>query len=417
MIPCSSKKMVNANVSSVEFSFQGESYRLKIADHFTDIQSDWQTAQPADNVFLQGDYLRFLEQYPLEDIQPFYAVIYRSDRPFGVFYFQSMDYQPGKVVGTSLAKDLPKVIRQVGRKVEQTVLDWMNFQLLICGNVLLTGSHGFYVDSTELEGTDPGFLAEEIVVRMQHWLPQLFDHQVNGFFLKDLPADSTFKPKVSDARAFNFLPNFFLDLSSEWNDFSHYLGALTSKYRVRARRAFRLAETLARRELNLAQIKAWNERIYELYREVVGEADYNMAFIPKDYFLGLKETFGSDFRLVGYFQGEELVGFYTTLKNGKELEAHFLGFPADLNRDKQIYLNMLFDIIRDGIRLKAHRVIFARTASEIKSSVGAQAENLAGYICHHRDCSNRIIGWAIDRYNQDEPWKPRHPFKAESGAA
>ena len=116
-------------------------------------------------------------------------------------------------------------------------------------------------------------------------------------------------------------------------------------------------------------------------------------------------------QVTGYFEHGELIGFYTTIQNGDELEAHFLGMDLEKNRTQQLYLNMLFDIIRDAIEVNAAKIVFARTAMEIKSSVGAKAVEMSSFIRHRNTFSNRFISQLMGFLSPTETWQPRHPFK------
>ena len=56
--------------------------------------------------------------------------------------------------------------------------------------------------------------------------------------------------------------------------------------------------------------------------------------------------------------------------------AHFVGFGKQKNADIKYISNILLVLIQEAIRLKLNSIDFARTALEIKSSVGAQSEQL-----------------------------------------
>ena len=72
---------------------------------------------------------------------------------------------------------------------------------------------------------------------------------------------------------------------------------------------------------------------------------------------------------------------------------------------------MLYDMIGYSIKKKFKKIIFGRTALEIKSSIGAEAEPMFGYIKH----SNPLLQWQMPRvFNSLQPkidWQPRNPFK------
>jgi hypothetical protein len=106
-----------------------------------------------------------------------------------------------------------------------------------------------------------------------------------------------------------------------------------------------------------------------------------------------------------------MVAFYSTIQNHGELEAHFIGYEKSMNHEYQLYMNILYDIIRIGIESDSDRIIFARTALEIKSSVGAVPHQLWNYLRHQNQLANRFTGTILDYLKPVETWLPRHPFR------
>ena len=202
-----------------------------------------------------------------------------------------------------------------------------------------------------------------------------------------------------------------LDIRPDWNTFEDYLAACQSKYRVRAKRAFKKGKLLQKEEFNLEQIIHYESQMYDLYRSVAENSGFNLINLNSSYLVALKKELPEAFRCFAYFLEGELVAFYTTISNGEELEAHFLGFDKNLNRNLQVYLNILYDLVRIGIEGGNRRVVFARTAMEIKSSVGAEAIDMYCYVRHRNSITNKLIHPLFDYLKpKDDEWTPRHPF-------
>jgi hypothetical protein len=89
----------------------------------------------------------------------------------------------------------------------------------------------------------------------------------------------------------------------------------------------------------------------------------------------------------------------------------FLGYNKEENLHSQLYLNTLFDIIKQGIESKFSKINFSRTALEIKSSVGAVPQEMCCYMKHRSNFSNKFIRPILDYLNPEIEWVPRHPFK------
>ena len=93
------------------------------------------------------------------------------------------------------------------------------------------------------------------------------------------------------------------------------------------------------------------------------------------------------------------------------MDTYFLGYDDSIQREKMLYLNMLYDMIAYSINKGFKEIIFARTALEIKSSVGAKPIQMYGYIGHTNPVVNVFMP-KIFRYLEPEtPWQERNPFK------
>ena len=64
-----------------------------------------------------------------------------------------------------------------------------------------------------------------------------------------------------------------------------------------------------------------------------------------------------------------------------------------------------------GIYHQFEVIDFARTAPEIKTSVGAEAGDLYCFLKHYNPILNPIMKWGVRRFNPTEDFQPRHPFK------
>ena len=99
-------------------------------------------------------------------------------------------------------------------------------------------------------------------------------------------------------------------------------------------------------------------------------------------------------------------GFY--LKD--EVEAHYIGFDYDCNREFELYQTILYSYIEQAILEKKSHVNLGRTASEIKSTVGARAHELLCYI-RPQNTISKIVMKPFMQFLQPSEWIPRNPFK------
>ena len=90
----------------------------------------------------------------------------------------------------------------------------------------------------------------------------------------------------------------------------------------------------------------------------------------------------------------------------KSLEAS----KSIFNLDEKIKNKVLYDYIKIGIDKNITILNFGRTASEIKSSVGAIPQDLTIYFRHKKRITNRILHLFLQRV-QPTGFQQKFPFK------
>lgn len=375
--------------------------------------SDWDDAAPSDDIFLQRHFLSVVEKHPPAGTSFGYLVFYKHNRPAGVALCQFKYFKGDNNIQELDSTDGKEACFFDGLALwfKRRVAGMASADILICGNILLTGEHGWYFNNKlvgELEAVQSLEKALNDVVKIM----SEEGIKIPVILIKDVAPErqiSREKFVSSGFAEFDIQPNMVLELP--FRSFDEYLGAMSTKYRTRTKRAFKKFDGIERRELSLEEIRHELPVIYRLYKEVASNAGFNMVDLTDDYFTGMKAGFGDYFRLYGYFKDGKMVAFYSTIQNHGELEAHFIGYEKSMNHEYQLYMNILYDIIRIGIESDSDRIIFARTALEIKSSVGAVPHQLWNYLRHQNQLANRFTGTILDYLKPVETWLPRHPFR------
>lgn len=381
----------------------------------TEAPVDWEIAAPANNLFLQRTYLALLEKYPPADMTFGYFIFYKNAKAVGVAICQLLNFKAEKNINHNKVEDkaeTPCFLRNISRYIRDKIAKKVDFNIMTCGNFLLTGEHGFYFDPS-IKPTVAFDLVKKALYRSQETY-QKQNKDISLFLIKDFFEKS--KKAATNLlhtgyHEFSVQPTMIMELPKTWETFDDYLAAMYSKYRVRVKRAFKKLGNIEKRPLSTTDIELYKDKMYDLYKNIANSAGFNMLTLHAAYFLGLKEALGDKFQIVGYFLEGELVAFYTLIHNHHELEAHFLGFDPTVNRSHQVYLNMLYDMVRAGIEKRVDEIVFARTALEIKSSVGAVAHDMYCYARHRHNLSNRLASSMFNYLKPAEDWKPRHPFK------
>lgn len=376
-------------------------YTIEYCKTIVGIENKWDEFS-RDDVFLQSKYLRTLEAHAPQDMQFRYVCLMENTKAIGVLYFQ--------IIKRSLSDSL-----QNSTLIKRSLASLFQTHIMISGNSLVTGDYGFHFLKT-MDPAETFRIIDEVsdIVRkeLKKEKIKVGAHLKKDFKISALPSSL----ENSHYTPFQVQPNMQMELRQEWKSFEDYLSGLKSKYRVRLKRARKKSMELLKRELHLEDLEKYNEEMYAQYMETVRGAGFNLFYLNKFYNIALKKGFGDDFKVFGYFKKlengeEELIGYYTLFINGKELDAHFLGYKHAHNGQYQTYFNFLIDMIEFGIGRSYKAIHMSRTALEIKSSVGAEAEDLKVFLKYNNKMINRLLPRALDYFVPKQEWKPRSPYK------
>lgn len=284
--------------------------------------------------------------------------------------------------------------------------------VLIIGNNMITGQNG-YAFSKSIDFQDISILlrsmADEIIKYFKKKCIRIHLVSFKDFYeecatgLKQYHFQSLFD--------FTVQPNMIFKLHTDWKSMADYVSSLSKKYRDQFKRSHKKYEGIECVELTWEQIQQNESRIYELYYHVALNASFNTFFLAPNHFSTFKKQCGDRFKLFGYYFEGKLVGFHTLLLNGKTLETYFLGYDASLQKEKMLYLNMLYNMTEFGITHQFERIIYGRTAMEIKSSIGASPIPMHGFMYHTQPLINRCVPQLFKNLEPPVAWEQRHPFK------
>ena len=380
-----------------------------------DVSDDWNKAAPTDNVFLQKKYLRLLEDFPPADCYFVYLLFYKNSKPVGVAIGQVGTFNAEDSINENDAKEKRCPFGSVFSFIKGLVMSSVKVEALLCGNALLTGEHNVYFDKNEVSESKQIELLEEAIQLSAKELDKR-GRNISLFYIKEYHEDHRAVAQTwvdKKYHEFTAQPDMILEMKPEWDTFEDYMAAMSSKYRVRVKRAIKKGKDIVKVPFDAKKIEENLPRIHELYKRIAEGSVFNLVDLNPNYFLELKKRFGDDFRLVGYYVDDTLIGYYTTIKNHHELEAHFLGYDQAYNHQYQMYLNILYDIIKVGFEEKSTHINFARTALEIKSSVGAEPSDMFWYLRHRNNFSNKFLAQIVNYINPKEEWTQRRPFKEQ----
>jgi hypothetical protein len=356
------------------------------------------------NIFLSAAYFKILEKSAPSNMICHYIGLFKDRTLVGIAISQFLDLNKLESFGD---RD-----RCVKASVRKFILKNFASHVLLIGNNMLTGqnSYVFSESISAIEGVKALKKAtEDLKLKLKSMGKKVHITTFKDYTQKDV------ENFVSDAFAKNYKyciqPNMTFAIRDEWHSEQDYINSLIKKYRDQYKRARKKAEGIEKRKLHLEDIIKYEETIYDLYHHVAQNAPFNTFFLTKNHFRIFKETLKDNFLFYGYFLDGNLIGFNTLIKNGSTIDTYFLGYDDTVQREKMLYLNMLYDMIAYSINKGFKEIIFARTALEIKSSVGAKPMEMFGFMEHSNKQINKHVPKIFPKLEPEIVWQERNPFK------
>ena len=378
-------------------------YQFVLYSSASQLPSNWDELA-INNVFLSQKYLEILDISKPENMECFYIGLFDKEELIGISIAQYLNLN-----------QLPTFTTQDGclkSGIKRILFKKFSSQVLFIGNNMLTGQNAL-VCNASIDKKEALHTLQRAAIELKKRLNS--KHKaVHIITFKDFDADCLpdFEtPHFKKNYLFSTQPNMVFDILENWMSEQDYIDSLSKKYRDQYKRARKKLDGIEKRKMNFDEILKYEEKIYELYLHVAQNAPFNTFYLSKNHFSVFKEKLGHDFLFYGYFLNNELIGFNTLIKNGTFLDTYFLGYDVKMQQQKMLYLNMLYDMIAYAINKGFKKIIFARTALEIKSSVGAKPVEMFGFMDHQVKFLNSKMQFFFDYFEPKTTWNQRNPFK------
>ena len=340
----------------------------------------WDSVNCCTNIYYSPEFLRAFE-LANTDIEFNYIFILKDN--------EAVAFANTQIVTIGI-KTITKNI-SMSNKIRRIVNNMFcnnHIKVLFCGNVFLSGEYGTFLKDGEPKVETFNAIAEGVKRLSKN------TKKLSAIFIKDFEYESlpiTNQLESFDYTAMEVEPNMIISLKPEWLSFNDYKNALKSKYRVKANKADSKSKLLEANFFDEKDIEIHKHQLQELYQNTISNADFNAQILNLDTYINLKKAFKDAFIVKGYFLENKLVGFLSAMKNDTHLDAHFIGIDYSKNKEFAIYPRILNDYVRLGIETKSNQINLGRTASEIKSTLGAEPKALTCYCKHKRYLPNQVL--------------------------
>lgn len=380
-----------------------DSVSFKIYDNISQIPENWNDFA-SNNIFLTIPYLTILERSAPKNMRCHFIGLFKSNQLVGIALSQFLNANHLESFGE---RD-----RCYKTKIRNFIFKNFASHVLFIGNNMLTGQNAFAISPhITIEAATKSLQQAAQTLKLRYTKSGTPIHLIT---FKDFSETQYKQFPASDFKRyflFSIQPNMVFECNENWKSDLDYTNALSKKYRDQYKRARKKAMGIEKRKMHLDEIIAYEETIYELYLHVAKNAPFNTFFLEKNHFRVFKEKLKDHFLFYGYFMEDKLIGFNTLIKNGNGLDTYFLGYDETIQRNKMLYLNMLYDMIGFAINKGFKEIIFARTALEIKSSVGAKPVKMYGFIKHTNSLLNLLMPIIFGYLEPESVWQQRNPFQ------
>lgn len=358
----------------------------------------WDPLARDHSIYSSRKYLKSVEEGMKTDFEFRYVLFLEDGLPIGISLYQILESRS-----------------ELLSRFNSKYLAWFDFvklKYLINGSVFYSGHEGFYFKKEGIEINEVVNLVSNVSKFILN--KEKRRRSVNVIVVKEFTDFQRIdESNINDYKYYKFHlePNMVLNLKAEWNTYDDYLGAMNKKFRSKSKVTDKKSIQIRSKCLSSNEILEQGQIIHKLYKNVYDRAEFKLGLMSLEMVAKLKENLGDKYVFKAYFLEEKIVAFATAFVYDERLDANYIGIDYELNREHSLYHRILYDYVRLGFEHKTKQVSFGRTASEIKSRLGAIPLESVSYVHLRNPLAHSIFGRFVSRI-KPKSFDQRNPFKA-----
>ncbi|MDB5228145.1 MAG: hypothetical protein JWN78_2338 [Bacteroidota bacterium] len=385
----------------VPFEKLDDDISIQIFDSLSGIDEKMWNSINASLPFYQTHQFLSIVENIQKDICFRYVLIYNNNAIIAAIYVQLLDFSMRNLVNYS---------GDGSRGLKSTVKKYIaqkNTKVLNLGDIFFTGDKGIISENDE-----------EIV----SLIPEIFKRIHKTFSGKKPSASLVANIYLQDEEKcvnfcnhayhpFNTEPDMYMHVDQQWACFEDFMDAFSSKYRVRAKKVLTISKEICRKEFSVDDIVQHKEELENLYNNVVNHVTFNMGILNIDFFERVKSLYGDKCSFFAYYLEGKMVSFACLFHvDPFILHVHYIGLNYEVNKEYKLYNRMLLDFVKFAIEHNIKTIHFGRTATEIKTTIGAEPKPLHAYLKLNNRLFNTSLPYFLNRIKPAE-YIARNPFK------
>jgi predicted N-acyltransferase len=347
-------------------------------------RSDWEfVCSTSDNPFIDLNFVRAVEN-SMSDPGKYWPVVFYDEAGTPVACTCFSLYE---VDGTLLA---PSVVQSCVSGVRKLWRRFFTFKILLCGlPVSTSGNQLAAVPDVDWNRLTPSLsdiasqLAQAekaLLISFKEFDPPLVQHLAGLTAHGYRRADSVIT----------------YSLQSEFASFDEYYERRSKRTRANMRKVFRKFDEQGLRCVHLSGGEGvdtlYTEDVHRLYEAVYQRAEIKFERLPAAFFQELARHCPERSRFTFLYQGEEIVAFCCALAGPASYDMIYCGVNYELNAQADLYFNLLYRALGDGIASGAPRVNIGASADEFKKRMGCFSTPLSIYVKAVGAIPTRIFG-------------------------
>lgn len=337
------------------------------------------------------------------DLHPYYIAAYRGDTLVAIMYMQVVDFPLSSLLRrlkseNRISKFLLTMFLYIFSKFKWRIASY--------GNLYFIPDTGCLFDKNINRQEK-----EEIVAAIHSYVQKnaKFRH-IKAFMFSNITEEK--KHNVPQGFSiFEVDPVMVLRIKENWNSFQDYIEALSSKYRIRLKKVLQVSKPITDSDMSLQEISEYEQQLYTLYNAVARHAEFNISYLGESYFSMIKKVMPDKFFIHGYYLQGNLVGFVSYFCDEAQIHIHYMGMDYTVQSEYKLYNRMLTDFVRIAIDKKMTSLDFGRTATEIKSTLGAVPLRIFTFITFSSSLLNKFLPRIIKNF-EAQPYTLRSPFRS-----
>ena len=264
-----------------------------------------------------------------------YVIFNDNSKPVAIVYFQILELNPKNIYRTA-KQFMQNKKSSIMNSVHSRLAEVMSLKVLVCGNALLSGEHGYALSGITREQ------ALHAIAEAAYMIRKSFKKEISVTLIKDFYDKNNHPLSILSQfgyYSFDAGPNMAVPIRENWTAFDKYIGEMKPKYRQRNASVIKKGMNTIRHTFTLDEIERYKNELYTLYIEVADKAKFKLFFLSPDYLVELKKRLGNRFVCEAYFEGNRLIGYTTRVFNGRTMEGYFHGLNYEYNKQFELYQN------------------------------------------------------------------------------